>query len=658
MATKGKRALGFFDCAAAPCQETCPTHQNVPDYMWLVAHGKLNEAADVILRTNALPNVTGCICDHPCMERCVRNHCDAPLNIREIKRFAIEHGTPTARTAGQKREERVAIVGAGPSGLSAAFYLAQAGFPVTIFEARNEIGGTPKSIIPPYRMGPEAMASDVERIKTLGVEIKLGVRVGKDVTLSQLREQGFRYTFLGIGASAGKRLGIPGEDAEGVVDALAFLEKAKTEELKLGTKVLVVGGGNSAMDAARTARRLARRGTVDLVYRRTRAQMPADPEEIRACLEEKIGLRDLLAPLRIETKAKKVVGLVCGVMRLGAPDASGRPRPEPTGQEITLPCSTLIYAVSQEPVLGLLEGSAVERNRDGSLKVDSKSGETSIKDLFAGGDVARGPASIVKAVADGRRFAEEIARRHGVEIPAEPTLDKGSKPGALLAKKAVRTAQRTVRELPVNKRKGFEVVPGAFDAETATIEASRCLDCDELCSLCVTVCPNRANQAYVTRPMKLELPGFTFRGGKLEREARPAFVIGQSVQTFNLGDSCNECGNCKTFCPTAGAPYQDKPRFWLDPDGFETAKGNAFRMTRYGDRLQLEAKIDGQRHTLTCDAATAEYRGPKLVAKLKPEAWELIEASPAGQLAEGEQVDLSVCETMIVLLAVAPVLPI
>ncbi|HCF58428.1 MAG TPA: putative selenate reductase subunit YgfK [Myxococcales bacterium] len=654
MATKGSRALGRFDCIAAPCQEGCPTNQNVPDYLWLVANGRPNEAADVILRTNALPGVTGCICDHPCMDRCVRNHYDAPLAIREVKRFAIENGTPAARKAGEKLDVRVAIVGAGPAGLGAAYYLALAGFGVTVFEARRELGGMPGGLIPPFRMGREPLAADVARIEALGVEIKLGVEIGKDLTLTQLREQGFKYTFIGVGAAAGKKLGIPGEDAAGVLDALAYLEKAKAEgKMELGQHVLIVGGGNSAMDAARSSRRFVKDGTVDLVYRRTRAQMPAAPEEIEACVEEGIGLRDLLAPERVQVENGKVTGLVCGVMKLGAPDASGRPRPEPTGEQLTLPCSTLIAAIGQDTVLGMLEGHKVERNRNGTLKVDA-SFETTEPGLFAGGDLVRGPASIIKAAADGRRFAEALAKRHGVEVAPEPILAKNEKTEALLARKARKTSPQTVPVLPLDQRGGFEVVHGKLSAEAAVAEADRCLDCDELCSLCVTVCPNRANQAYVTRPLSLELPSLVARGGKLVAEGSKPFAVTQSVQTINVGDSCNECGNCATFCPTADAPYKQKPRFWLDREGFETAKGDAFHMVREGDELRLEATLDGARHSLVRNGATAEYRGPKAVVTLKPESWEIVETAAAGELTEGEAVDLTACATLIALLAAEP----
>jgi putative selenate reductase len=650
MATKGSRPLGYFDCIAAPCQEACPSSQNIPDYMFHVANGQADEALEVILRTNAMPAATGSVCDHPCIQRCVRNHYDAPLAIREIKRFAVENGKEPEVQPAARREQRIAVVGAGPAGLSAAYYLAREGFQVTVYESRTDLGGMVASVIPAYRLTATTLEADVERVRKLGVEFKLGVHVGKDVTLEKLR-QDYDYVFLGVGAAAGKKLGIPGEEAKGVLDALTFLELARSpNKPDLGQRVLVIGGGNSAMDAARTARRLVKDGSVDLVYRRTRAQMPADAEEVIACVEEGIGLKDLLAPLRVVVEDGKATGLVCGVMKLGEPDSSGRPRPVPTGEEVTLPCDTLVPAISQEPVLDFLEGAEIERNRDGTLKVDPATGETSVKGLFAGGDLVRGPASVIKAIADGRHFAEEIGRRHGVELPPEPALAKNKTVEELLEKKARKSLPQTVPVLPVDQRTGFEEVLGSFSPEAAAAEASRCLDCDELCSLCVTVCPNRANHAFYSRPLKLELPVLVKRGDQLVAEGSTPFAVEQAVQIFNLADSCNQCGNCVTFCPSAGRPWHDKPRFWLDTEGFETAEGDAFRFVRENGTLRLEAKIGGERHQLERNGEKAIYRGPRVTAQLQPGTWKVVEVQPGAGLAEGEKVELGACANLIALL--------
>ena len=658
LAFKGERALGYFDCIAAPCQEACPAHQNIPDYLWLVARGKPSEAMDVILRTNAQPGVTGSVCDHPCTERCVRNFFDAPLAIREVKRFAFEQGQPRGERAGPPKGVKVAIVGAGPAGLSAAYYLARMGFEPVIFEASARAGGMVSGVIPGYRLTGHAIGNDLDRLRQLGVQMNLGQALGRDFSLAGLREE-YPYVFLAVGAQKGKRLGIPGEDSRGVVDALELLNQVRAQTpVDLGGRVLVVGGGNSAMDAARSARRLAKDGQVSLVYRRTRSEMPADAGEVRDCIEEGIGLRDLLAPARVVVEEGKVVGLACTRMKLGPPDASGRPRPVPVdGSEVVLPADTIIPAIGQEPVLDFLDGLSLSRNRDGTLVVDRDTCETSLRGLFAGGDVARGPASVVKAIADGGAVAREIGRRHGVELEPEPRLDKHARPVDLLEKKSRQVQPQRVPVLPVPERGGFAEVIQSLSPAAAMAEASRCLDCDDLCSLCVTVCPNRANHAYATAALKLALPSLTVRGGELVHGAPRPFSIDQQVQIFNIGDFCNECGNCFTFCPTAGAPYRSKPRFWIDPEGYEQAQGDAFRLRRTEGGLEIEAKLGGRTHRLERRAGVAEYRTDKLVARFEPESWTLLGVEPAGALTEGEALDLSPCATLIALLAVEPELP-
>lgn len=656
---KGERALGPFDCIAAPCVDACPAHQNIPDYLWLVAHGRETEAIEVIRRSNALPGVTGSICDHPCTERCVRNLYDAPLGIREIKRFAFENGTSKPEVAGEAKGVRVAIVGAGPAGLSAALNLARAGIASEVFEAKGRVGGMVGGAVPRYRLSDEKLAVDLERLRSLGVAIHLNTAVGKDVPLDDLRAR-FDYVFLGAGAQKGKKLGIPGEDAEGVLDALVFLDGLR-EGVKrdLGKKVLVVGGGNSAMDGARSAKRLVGKdGEVSLVYRRTRAEMPADPEEVRDCEVEGIGLKTLLAPVRVVVENGRAVGLACQRMKLGEPDASGRARPVPVvGSEVVLEADTIVTAIGQETALELLGGAALETNWDGTLAAKPATGETSQAGLYAGGDVVRGPASIIKAVADGRAAADAIARLHGVEPIAEPHLAKGLSPAAALAKKARLVAPEPVPELPVVERGGFDEVLLPLSSEAARREAARCLDCDEVCSLCVTVCPNRANLAYEVSPLAIELPFFVVEGGRLVPAGTTTHRVAQAVQIVNLGDACNECGNCVPFCPTSGAPWRDKPKFWLDAAGFAEAKGDAFRMTRDGDALVLEARIAGRAHRLEHHGALAEYRSESLRVVLEPAGWHVLDVRLEPGAAEGDRLDLATCALLVALLPAEGALP-
>ena len=410
---KGPRKLGSFDCIAAPCQEACPAHQNIPDYLWHVAKGQPDQSLASILHTNPQPGITGSVCDHPCTEKCVRNFYDAPLAIREIKRFAFEQGQAPTPQRGPRMGVSVAIVGAGSAGLSAAYYLACMGFDAEIFEARENLGGMVASVIPAYRLDEKALTSDIQRLKELGVPIHMGRPLGPDLSFQDLRER-FTYVFLGVGAARGKRLGISNEDAEGMFDALEFLDGVIDRPRgSLGKRVLVIGGGNSAMDAARSAIRLSPGGEVTLVYRRTRAEMPADPAEVHDCIEEGIGLRDLLAPARVLVENGRVIGLACTPMKLGERDASGRPRPVPTGDpEVILTADTIVPAISQEPDLGFLGEVPLRRRRDGTVEV-AESGETNLEGVFAGGDVVRGPASVIDAIADGYRAAVEIGRRHG-----------------------------------------------------------------------------------------------------------------------------------------------------------------------------------------------------------------------------------------------------
>jgi len=658
LAFKGQRALGAFDCIAAPCQEACPAHQNIPDYLWLVAHGRASEALGVILRTNPQPGVTGSVCDHPCTERCVRNFYDAPLAIREVKRFAFERGEAPREEPGPDRGVKVAIVGAGPAGLSAAYFLAKMGFEPVLFEAKAALGGMVSGVIPGYRLTGKAIGNDLERLRQLGVEVNLNRTLGRDFTLEGLRRD-YPYVFLAVGAQRGKRLGIPGEGAAGVLDALEFLDRLRARApLELGAKVLVVGGGNSAMDAARSARRLAQAGEVALVYRRTRAEMPADPDEVREALEEGVGLHDLLAPARVVLEGGRVVGLACTPMVLGPPDASGRPRPVPSGEgERILAADTIIPAIGQEPVLDFLAGLALARRKDGTLEVDPRTRETSVRGLFAGGDVARGPASVIKAVADGHAVARAIGERHGLVPEPEPWLDKASPLAELMDKKSRRATPQSVPVLPLARRGGFSEVVQSLSRQAAVDEASRCLDCDDLCSLCVTVCPNRANVAYTVVPRTLELPQLVAREGKLVASGARRYRVEQSVQILNVGDFCNDCGNCSTFCPTAGAPYKDKPRFFIDREGYARAAGDAFRLVREGAAVTLEARLGGRPHALVRRPGAAEYRTEGLTARFDPESWTLLGFEASGPAADGAALDFDVCAKLIALLEAEEALP-
>ena len=660
LATKSQKPLAWFDCSSAPCMEACPAHQNVPEYLRLIAAGKCDEALKVILEKNALPCTTGNVCTHPCMEHCVRNHCDEPVQIRALKRYAAEKGhVEASKTAILNPYLKVAVVGAGPAGLSAANYLADMGVKVTIFEAHESLGGMVDAVIPVYRLKKEDLLADIRRITDKGVEIAFGKKLGRDISIASLRADGYVAVFLGIGAAAGKKLGIEGEDAEGVIDALAFLGAAKKGlPQALGDKVLIIGAGNSAMDAARTARRLVKNGTVDIVYRRTRAQMPADPEEVEACIDEGIGLKTLLAPKSVKVVGGRAAALVCDVMKLGEKDKSGRARPEPTGETLEIPCTAIISAISQSVVTDFTQGTAIQVNR-GAIAVDER-GETAEKDVFAGGDAVHGPSSVIQGIADGRAFALEFVRRHGIAAPKVTEEAKKDGVGAEnLVKKAIRTRAAAIPTLPKGERMNFELVHGCLSDEAARAEAGRCLECDKLCSICVTVCPNRANQAYAVTPRAIAVPTYTLKGGQLVQTAESTLAVLSPIQTFNMADSCNKCGNCQAFCPTAGAPFRDKPRVWLSADGFEEDEGDRFHFHKVNGAVELVACIGGQKHSLRQDGPhSAIYVGPQAKASLDLATGGIshVEVSAPG-LADGTQVSLADCARMTVLFGIAQVLP-
>lgn len=670
--TKNDTPLGWFDCVAAPCRVECPAGQNIPDYMHLVAEDRFAEALEVIRDTNAMPFVTGAVCDHPCTTKCVRNHYDDPLAIREIKRAAAIHGHVDAGVPHSEDQSRagagpvpVAVIGAGPAGLSAAYFLLRQNHPVTIFEAREEAGGMTSSVIPSFRLGDGDTGRDIDVVAGMGAEIRLNQQAGKDFTIDSLREEGFGPIFLGLGAPVARMMGIPGEDAEGVMDCLSFLQKVRKhgpESVDLGEHAVVVGGGNSAVDAARTAWRLVDRGKVTVLYRRSRAEMPADPEEIHALAEEGVELMELVTPVRAIEKDGKLAEVECVRMRLTEPDASGRPRPVPIeGSEFRLPCSSMIVGIGQKTVVDFLADTRVEVRRNGTIAADPETLETAEPGLYAGGDVCRGPATIIKAVADGRRAAGSIIEKTSGE---RPVLDLGVQKKVtdeeLLRRKSIRRRRSKHPALAVSKRKSFEEVTPVLSREEAREEAKRCLLCSEMCSLCVTVCPNRANQTYRLDSLCADLPVLTVSGDgeRIEHDGSRRCEIAQSHQIINIADLCNECGNCRTFCPTAGAPYRDKPRLHLNRTSYESeesgvgavyiSKPDRHEASHQGGRAHraLAAKLDSGEHELEHTSEGLCYRSPLVSAVIDPTEWKVIKAEPGPRAKAGDEIDLTSCVQM------------
>ena len=652
--SKTPRTLGSFDCIAAPCTDECPVDQQVPRYMAAVRSGDFREAVRITRLDNPLPAVLGRVCDHLCENTCIRTHLDQPLAIRQIKRFIMEQeqqATPLA--AHPATGGRVAIIGAGPAGLAAAEWLAYAGIRVTIFEEHPYAGGMVGGAIPAYRLPQAQLEQDLGILERLGVEIRYGQRAGVDFTIDELRGDGFAAIFVAAGAQQAKRLGLPGEDAAGVIDGVTFLRSVREgRPVAIGSRVGVVGAGDTAMDCVRSARRVGA-SSVSLIYRRTVDQMPADPEEIHAIREEGISIVELARPTALRVTDGRLTGLVCTrTAYSGKRDAAGRKVPEDVpGSEFELGLDTLILAISQHAVLDFFGDRPPALTSAGYIAVDPVTFETSVPGIYAGGDVAgRGPASIVRAAADGKRVAAAIAAALGVAPqgqapdPAEK-LDR-SDLQALVVRRARREYRVPIRASDLDRRDGFEETVLGYSADEAMREASRCLDCDRICSLCVGVCPNMALMTYETAPVRADLPALAVANGAVVTTGLTPFAVDQRLQIAVLTDFCNECGNCVTVCPTSGKPYVDKPRLYLDRADFEAQASNAYMLL--GDGV-MEARFDGRTHRISVNDRI-EYTAPGFWAVLDRDTFALVEARPTGA-ADGETLSLQPAAVMATLLA-------
>jgi putative selenate reductase len=563
---KTPKKLGLFDCIRAPCMATCPASQHIPAYMYYTARGDYARAYRVIMETNPFPNVQGMVCDHLCETKCTRINYDGPLLIREIKRFIAQKfdGPPVLKRS-PSNGIKVAIIGAGPSGLSCAYFLALEGFEVHIFEGKAHPGGWASDAIPGFRLDEASVRKDIDAILSLGVTIDYGASVdGKE--FERLRKQ-FDYVYVAVGAQEAMPLGVPGEDAAGVMDQLCFLSAVRQgERPNPGKRVAVIGGGNSAMDAARVAKRLVGAGgEVTVFYRRTRKEMPAASEEVQATLDEGIRLVELAVPEHIVAENGRVKSIVCIRMSLGEKDAGGRPRPiKIEGSAFEIKVDTVIVAIGQR--------INVDFFPEQQLKINPATQETQIENVFAGGDAVRGASTLIKAIGDGKRAAESIKGRalkaSGGRVS---NSTKASDPADLMRRRARRRQVAAIPETGFNERSGFDLVIRTLDEASAQEEAGRCLQCDELCWVCVTVCPNRANIAFTVEPKELKIQQVKRTGGAIEISDLETLRIEQRPQILNIGDYCNECGNCATFCPTSGAPYLDKAKFHVSGESFASA---------------------------------------------------------------------------------------
>ena len=480
----------------SPCSVACPAGVNAHGYVALISQGKFKEALEVLRRTMPFAGVCGRVCTHPCELDCERGKVDQPIAIRSLKRFMADYelkvGREKAIPAKKAQEEKVAVIGSGPAGLACAYDLVRMGYPVTVFEAAPKAGGLLRYGIPEYRLPKAIVDNEISYVQELGAEVRTNTSVK---SFTEIFNQGYKAVFLATGAGVSQKMGIPGEEARGVIHALDFLHQANSGmKVSLGSKVAVIGGGNAAVDAARVALRLGAK-EVTVVYRRSRAEMPAIPSEIEELEHEGAKIHFLAAPVRVLSKDGKLTGIECIRMELGEADASGRRRPVPVkGSEFTMDVDNVIIAVGQ-----LVNKEALPKELAftgwGTVVVDPITLETNIEGIFAGGDVVAGPADVITAVAAGKEAAISIDRYlRGIDLKeGRPEVREKVKevPKEGVAKRA-RAVMPTVQ--PSARVGSFAEVELGFDERIAIEEASRCLNCAVCseCLECIKVCERKA----------------------------------------------------------------------------------------------------------------------------------------------------------------------
>ena len=537
---KSKEEVPLLDCFYAPCMEGCPIHQDIPAYVGLAGEGRYEEALSVILKKNTLPFITGTLCAHNCMNKCTRTFYEESVKIRETKLLCAEKGYEAVIgkiSAKAKNQKRVAIVGAGPAGISAACFLGREGCEVTLFEKEDRPGGVIRYVIPSFRICDEAVEKDITFLEKYGVTIRTGQLI---TDLKSLKKD---YDAVIVCIGAGKAGSLPLEKGE-AVNALEFLRKFKECDGKvpLGENVIVAGGGNTAMDTARAAVRTKGVKKVTLVYRRTKRYMPAAEDELLEMLEDGIEMRELLSPVRLENGT-----LICRKMKLGEPDESGRAGIIPTDEMEEIPADTLLAAVGEKIDTSIFEANDIALDDRGRARFDKKTMETSVPGIYVAGDGAGGAATIVEAIRDAQKAANAILGKMSEEdIPPFGTPEE------------------------CYKKKGILMESG-----DAVSEKDRCLTCNLVCENCVDVCPNRANIA-------LRVPGMKMK------------------QILHVDYMCNECGNCRTFCPYASAPYLDKFTLFATEEDMADSKNDGFAVLDPAEK-KCKVRFFGKEQVLRAD---------------------------------------------------------
>ena len=554
--------LSLFDCYVAPCVEACPIHQPIPEYVALAGEGRLAEALSLIYTSNALPNITGWICDHQCQNHCTRMDYEGPVQIREVKRIAAEKGFDEFKASmWEKPDEpadvKAAVIGAGPAGLAAAYFLALAGFDTSVFEKEKNAGGVVANIIPEFRIPLEAVEKDVQFIKDNGVKFNFGT----EKTIKELRDEGFEYIFVGVGATASNDPHVSGNGPR--ESAISFLLRSKNgEKINLGKNVVVVGGGNTAMDAARMAIRTQGVESVTVVYRRSQSEMPADSEEYEMALSDGVKFLFLSNPSDVTDGIMNLKKMV-----LGEKDASGRRKPVESGETFSLDCSYMISAIGEKADQNVLDAIGV--GEEGKVYII--------------GDTKTGPSTVVRCIASAQSAVDDAIDKVYEDILSqdddEKECDCEGECTCSSQEEEVVEEDEDIDEIrseeddffaSIREKKSSVLLSASKTSKDfLKTEAKRCLECSYYCNKCTEVCPNRANVML---------------------DMRDTGLFDDPFQILHLDAYCNECGNCAAFCPHDGGPYLKKFTLFSRLDDFENSTNSGF----YSENDQVKIRLDGK----------------------------------------------------------------